>query len=222
MASSALLLLADGRFPAGGYAHSAGLEASIRAGRVHDAVSLESFLHGRATTTGLIAGAFAAAACVATTGGDSYCLNALEEELDARTPSPTLRKVSRALGRQLLRAVHGIQPHPCLAHVPAVPHQPIAYGGAAAAFGLGAQDAALAVLYDAVTGPATAAVKLLSIDPFQVHAALAHLMPILEDLATTAAGYADTAPHGLPATGAPLLDISAEQHAGWQGRLFAS
>ena len=32
--NSVLLLLADGRFPAGGHAHSSGLEAAVAAGRV--------------------------------------------------------------------------------------------------------------------------------------------------------------------------------------------
>ena len=48
--AAALLLLTDGRFPSGGYAHSAGLEPTIRAGRVRDAAGLESFLRGRAAT----------------------------------------------------------------------------------------------------------------------------------------------------------------------------
>ena len=42
MSRAALLLLADGRFPAGGYAHSGGLEASIAAGRVRDVADLEA------------------------------------------------------------------------------------------------------------------------------------------------------------------------------------
>lgn len=218
----ALLLLTDGRFPAGGYAHSGGLEASIRAGRVHDLASLESFLRGRAATTGLLAGAFAAAACAAATGEDGVRLSLLEAELDARTPSPALRAVSRTLGRQMLRAVGTIQPHHRLAVLPRAPHQAIAFGGAAAAFGLDPHAAALAALYDAVSGPAASAVKLLPVDPFGVHAVLARLMPALAELSATAADHAEAAPHELPAPGAPLLDIGAEQHAGWQSRLFAS
>lgn len=218
----ALLLLTDGRFPAGGYAHSAGLEASVRAGRVRDAATLESFLAGRATTTGLVAGAFAAAACVAVTDEDGPRLRELEAELDARTPSPALRATSRTLGRQLLRALGGIHPHPCLQVLPPAPHQAVAFGGAAAAFDLDPHAAALAALYDAVSGPAASAVKLLPVDPFTVHAALARLTPTLQELAATAAGYAVASPEELPAAGAPLLDVAAQQHARWEGRLFAS
>ncbi|MEU5422925.1 urease accessory protein UreF, partial [Streptomyces sp. NPDC020667] len=39
-ARAALLVLADGRFPAGGHAHSGGAEAAVKAGRVRDAESL--------------------------------------------------------------------------------------------------------------------------------------------------------------------------------------
>ena len=60
--ATALLLLADGRLPAGGHAHSGGLEAAVAAGRVHDLATLEAFLRGRLATAGLVAAAFAAAA----------------------------------------------------------------------------------------------------------------------------------------------------------------
>jgi urease accessory protein len=50
MAASALLLLADARLPAGGHAHSGGLEAAVAAGRVVDAASLDGFLRGRLAT----------------------------------------------------------------------------------------------------------------------------------------------------------------------------
>ncbi|MFV2120289.1 urease accessory protein UreF, partial [Streptomyces sp. Act-28] len=61
MSRSALLVLADGRFPAGGHAHSGGVEPAVRAGRVQDAADLERFCRGRLHTTGLTAAALAAA-----------------------------------------------------------------------------------------------------------------------------------------------------------------
>ncbi|MFE3128878.1 urease accessory protein UreF, partial [Streptomyces hydrogenans] len=53
MTRSALLVLADGRFPAGGHAHSGGAEAAVKAGRIRDAAGLEAFCLGRLHTTGL-------------------------------------------------------------------------------------------------------------------------------------------------------------------------
>ncbi|OUC94863.1 urease accessory protein UreF, partial [Streptosporangium minutum] len=50
MSRAALLVLADGRFPAGGHAHSGGAEAAVTAGRVHDVASLREFCRGRLHT----------------------------------------------------------------------------------------------------------------------------------------------------------------------------
>ena len=62
-----LLLLADGRFPAGGHAYSAGVEAAVRYGDVVDEATLERYLAARLATTGVTEAAFAVAASVAGT-----------------------------------------------------------------------------------------------------------------------------------------------------------
>ncbi|MCZ4125237.1 urease accessory protein UreF, partial [Streptomyces sp. H39-S7] len=51
-ARAALLMLADGRFPAGGHAHSGGGEAAVTAGLIHDPATLAAFCRGRLHTTG--------------------------------------------------------------------------------------------------------------------------------------------------------------------------
>src|SRR5271163_4592270 len=61
--SVAALLLSDSRFPAGGHAHSGGVEPAVTAGSVSDLASLEAFLRGRLRTAGLVAAGLAAAAC---------------------------------------------------------------------------------------------------------------------------------------------------------------
>ena len=43
---AALLMLVDGRFPAGGHAYSAGTEAAIALGDITDSASLERYLEG--------------------------------------------------------------------------------------------------------------------------------------------------------------------------------
>lgn len=220
MSRAALLLLADGRFPAGGYAHSGGLEAAAAAGRVGDLVDLEAFLTGRAATVGLVSAAFAAAACAGFP--DPARLAVLDTEFDARTPSPANRETSRSLGRQLCRTVARIRPDERLDRLGRAPHQPLAFGAAAALLGVGPADAALAALHEAVTGPATAAVRLLVLDPFAVHAVLGRLTGLLDELACQAAGYAAADPANLPACAAPLLDVAAEHHRRAEVRLFAS
>jgi len=60
----ALLLLADGRFPASGHAHSAGVEAAVVDGRITDIASLAAFTEGRLRTVGLVEVVFAMATAV--------------------------------------------------------------------------------------------------------------------------------------------------------------
>ncbi|GAA2534937.1 MULTISPECIES: urease accessory protein UreF [Streptomyces] len=224
MSRTALLILADGRFPAGGHAHSGGMEAAVASGGVHDTASLEAFCRGRLHTAGLTAAGLAAAAA---TGYDAL---ALDEAADTRTPAPALRRVARRLGRQMMRAVRATWPCAGLDHLarhrPQGAHQPVVLGVAARAAGLTPLDAAHAAVYESVGGPATAAVRLLSLDPFDATGVLARLTDELDAVAGAAADAAErVAAEGvavLPAASAPLLDITGEQHAAWTVRLFAS
>lgn len=237
-ALASLLVLADSRLPAGGHAHSGGLEAAAATGRVRDLPGLEGFLRGRLATAGLVAAAFAAAACARPAQAAD-----LDAGLDARTPSPAQRRASRAQGRALLRAGRamwpsqvdrGISSRPeqegasAIAggpHYPVIaggPHYPVALGVVAAAGGLTPEQAATVAAYGSVAGPASAAIRLLSLDPYRVHALLAALAPACDDVAGTAAKAAHDPVEALPAAGAPLLDIHAEIHASWEVRLFAS
>lgn len=224
MSRAALLVLADGRFPAGGHAHSGGAEAAVKAGRITGAASLEDFCRGRLHTAGLVAASLAAAAAL---GVDVV---ALDGAADARTPSPALRTAARKLGRQLMRAARATWPCGELDAVarefPKGAHQPVVLGLAARAAGLGAVDAAYCAVYESVSGPASATVRLLSLDPFDATAVLARLAPEMDRVADRAveAGRAvvGCGVDELPAASAPLLEIGAEVHAAWAVRLFAS
>ncbi|MEU6299033.1 urease accessory protein UreF [Streptomyces erythrochromogenes] len=224
MSLAALLVLADGRFPAGGHAHSGGAEAACKAGRIHDAATLEDFCRGRLYTAGLTAAALAAAAAA---GLDPAVLDAAA---DARTPSRALRTAARRLGRQLLRAARATWPDPGLEQLavafPRGAHQPVVLGLTARAAGLGPIDAAHVAAYESVGGPATATVRLLGLDPFEASGVLARLAPELDGIAARAADAAHRALQdgvdALPAASSPLLEITAEVHADWPVRLFAS
>ncbi|MEE1738250.1 urease accessory UreF family protein [Streptomyces sp. BE147] len=220
MSRAALLVLADGRFPAGGHAHSGGAEPAVTAGRIRTADDLAEFCRGRLHTTGLTAAALAAAAAH---GLDPL---ALDEAADARTPSPALRATGRRLGRQLMRAARATWPSAELAALAAArprgAHQPVVLGLTARAAGLGPMDAAHCAVYETVSGPASAVVRLLSLDPFQATAVLARLAPELDHVADRAVAAARQGIDALPAASAPLLDITAEAHAARPVRLFAS
>lgn len=219
---AALLLLADSRFPTGAHAHSAGVEASHARGDVVNVADLEAFLDGRLLTTAPVEAAFAAAACAG-----AAALAVLDHELAIRTPSPRLRTVSRSLGRQLLRPGERAWPGGRYSELRAVhpdgPMQPVTLGVVADAAGLTPADAALCSLHHLVGAVTTAAIRILGLDPFEVHAAAARLAPRLDDLAALAAAQAATRPvTELPATTSVLADILAEHHATWEVRLFAS
>ncbi|MGX1268512.1 urease accessory protein UreF [Streptomyces phaeoluteigriseus] len=224
MSRAALLVLADGRFPAGGHAHSGGAEEAVKAKRITDAASLEDFCRGRLHTAGLVAAALAAAAAA---GADPAELDAAA---DARTPSPALRVAARRLGRQLTRAARATWPSAELDALarkfPKGAHQPVVLGLTARAAGLGASDAAYCAAYESVSGAASAVVRLLSLDPFEATAVLARVAPQVDRVVDRAvsAGVAvlSDGVDALPAASAPLLEVGAEAHAGWGVRLFAS
>ncbi|MFE2883223.1 urease accessory protein UreF [Streptomyces graminifolii] len=224
MSRGALLVLADGRFPAGGHAHSGGAEAAVKAGRITGASSLGEFCRGRLHTAGLVSAAVAAAAVLGVDPGE------LDRAVDARTPSPALRLASRKLGRQLMRAARAAWPSAELdalaGEFPKGAHQPVVLGVVARAAGLGAEDAAYCAAYESVSGAASATVRLLSLDPFEATAVLARLAPELDLVADRAVeagrGVVTGGVDELPCASAPLLEIGAEAHAAWAVRLFAS
>jgi urease accessory protein len=207
--TAALLALADSRLPAGGHTHSGGVEQAIAAGVVHDPGSLATFLRRRLATAGVVSAGLAAAACA---GVDPAVLDA---EADARTLSPALRAASRQQGRGLVRVGRRAWPSGAWEALPAQPHHPVALGVAAAAGGLTPRDAAQAAAYLSVSGPATAAQRLLAMDPLTVAAVTARLSPEIDAVAAGAVGT-------LPAATDPLLDLLAEVHAARSDRFFAS
>jgi urease accessory protein len=279
--SVAALLLSDSRFPAGGHAHSGGVEPAVTAGTVSDLASLEMFLRGRLRTTGLVAAGLAAAACArarhgasAPTAetdvaavpdavrlgdlgagransdqraapGDGFDFwDELDAEADARTPSPAQREASRRQGRALLRAARVAWPDDAgLAALAASgagtaraagdgasarteyrggPHHAVVLGAAAAAAGCDDGDAARIAAYQSVAGPASAAVRLLALDPMRAAAVLAALARDIDQIAKRAAADADGPLDELPCPSAPALDLLAEAHIRAEVRLFES
>jgi len=232
-ASSTLLTLADGRLPAGGHAHSGGLEEAVGNGRVTDATELAQFLTGRLHTSGSVDACLAALSCWAAPSLPG--LDAVQSEATARTPSPALRAASKAQGRGVLRAAQAMWPVAAVGrldvlakHLPGGPMHPVALGAVANAIGLGPADAALVTAHCSVSGPAWAATRLLGLDPFAVGRCLAEMAPAIEQVAAAATaagvGAAGLGPGNvhLPCFSAPLLDIGAEAHEHWEVRLFAS
>jgi urease accessory protein len=238
MTSSALLLLADGRFPAGGHAHSGGVEAAIADGRIHDVDTLFAFVAGRLATVGLTEAALAAATAhhvhleLARDSRDFLLRCArqfgrLDAEADARVPCPPLRDASRRLGRSLTRVAARCWPHRAWSALdtaaPAGAHQPIALGTAAIAAGGTVTDAAVIAVHHAVNTPALAGVRLLGLDPLEVAAATAAILNTAGRATVAAAVAASSADLAdLPAANGPLLDVAALEHRDRAVRMFAT
>jgi urease accessory protein len=226
-----LLLLADSRLPAGGHAHSGGLEAAAAAGRVDGMPGLEGFLRGRLATAGLASAGLAAAACqhaAAVAGGAAPRWAELDAEAAARTPSPAQRRAARAQGRALLRAARAAWPHPVLDALAASrqadgPFHPVILGACVWVAGGTPADAAVIAATAAISGSASAAVRLLGLDPLAVTGLLARLAGDVAGLAEVACHAARTDDWAaLPAPASPGLDLLAERHALQEVALFES
>ncbi|WP_329054760.1 urease accessory protein UreF [Amycolatopsis sp. NBC_01488] len=218
------LILADSRFPGGGHVHSGGMEEVVSRRLVTSVRDLPEFLSGRLRTAGFLAAVFAAASAHAALASGNWSL--LDSELDARTPSLAQREASRAQGRGTARAGRIAWPSPVLdallTETPR-PHHPIVLGALVGVAGGSPYDAAMAVAYLAVSGPASAVVRLLGLDPFAVNAVVARLD--LASVCSEAAAVAGDDPASLPSPGSPALDLFAEAHARHhqeEVRLFAS
>src|SRR3954447_13584129 len=194
------LLLADSRFPSGAYAHSLGLEEAVNGGLT----GVPAFMAARLR---LVAAADARFAVEARRG------DVLEAEWCARCPSPVLRDAARRLGAQLLRSAAAIWDVP-RDRLP----RPLALGVVCAAAGVSEEDTALLSLYDDAATVASAALKLLPLDPAVTVGWLAELAPSMALAARAIA--ADSGP--LPSPAAVAIELSAPVHLEQRERLFAS
>ena len=149
----------------------------------------------------------------------------LDLEFSARTPSEALRASSRALGAGLRRLLRASAPEQNLlvwqAILPA-PHHPLVLGAGCAMFGGTPELAARAAVLGICTAPASAAIRLLGLDPYAVHAVLAELGSEIDDLSLASVPTGGFGVAGLPSNGAPALDLLADYHLTKEVRLFAS
>ncbi|MGH3566574.1 MAG: urease accessory protein UreF [Pseudonocardia sp.] len=150
----------------------------------------------------------------------------LDGELDARTPAVGQRGASRAQGRATLRAARRAWPSPVLDALCAAaprPHHALLVGAVVGIDGGSLADAAQCVAYLAVSGPASAAIRLLGLDPFEVNAAIVALRGELDAVVRQGVRSAGLPAELLPSPGSPVLDLMAQAHVRHQReRLFAS
>lgn len=225
--AGAAALLADGRFPAGGHAHSSGYEPASAAFGIDTARQVEQFVAGRLTTTGRTEIALLAAIHHRLElDADAVDWRVVDTEIDVRIASPALRETSRTLGRQWLRAGRRIWPSTSLEALAAAvennPHQVAVSAAMFHAAQVPAPDAAAIHLHHLIASVTTAAVRLHGLDPYEMQRVEVTLLPLAERLVGEALTTRDLPYAQLPAATGPLNDFFAEDHARWDHRLFQS
>jgi urease accessory protein len=219
-----LLVLADGRLPAGGHVHSGGIEQAITAGLVRDVGSLATYLEARVVTVGAVEACFAVGAQLQVVGARAFGWPELIAEFDARVPVPALRESARTRGRHLMRVAARLLPDdplPAVLTGPGGAPVPLVLGAVAGRLGQSAASAGLLALHAAVAEPAQAAVRLLGLDPLAVTAVITGLQATMDeqvDRVTLAARSDD--PAAWPAWSTPCWDLAAVTHAARDERYF--
>ena len=221
-----LLQFADGLFPAGGYAHSLGLESYVQAGVIQDLegvkVFLQAYLEGTAGPCDAVA--VVSALTLGQVGALEAC-HTLDEFLDAMKPVTEFREASRQMGRQTLLVAATLTDHPVLyafwesvesARTPG--HHPVVFGLAGSVFQWSPRDAALAYLYSTAALIVGAALRLLPLGQLDGQRALRAAGPLIARLARETEGKGPTDLWSF----APGIEIAGMRHATLEARLFRS
>jgi urease accessory protein len=222
----AVLQLSDGLFPAGGFAHSFGLETYAQDGRVADRDGLEAFvvahLEGAAGPSDAVAVA-AAVRCAA--AAEQAAWGDLDARLDAMKTVPEFRAASRQMGRQTARVAAALAQDGFLAAIArdiddrlTPGHHAAVFGAAAGRRGVEPEAAAAAFLYSTTALLVGAGLRLVAIGQLDGQRILAAVRPRVARLAATAA----VTPVEDMWSFTPALELAGLRHARLDMRLFRS
>ncbi len=206
-----LLQVADSAFPAGGFAHSGGLEAARWLGEVAGEDGVAGFVDAALWQAGSFGLPFVEAAHRAS---DPRSLAALDRRCEAGLASHIARRASRAQGRAWARACAdslGL----ALAPLPHG-HLPVAFGATTCDLPLG--DVRIVFLHLAARGPLSAAVRLGAIGPYAAQRVQDRVGAVAGRVLAACAGR--RVEHA--ASAAPLQELFGALHDAMPARLFQS
>lgn len=205
-----LLQLADGSFPSGGFAHSAGLEAAVQLGGLS---AIEDFLDDAIVSAREATVPFVRAACA-----EPARLAELDDRFDATLPLDVPNCASRAQGRSLASAAARVFDLAVIAeHARRGPahHAPI-FGAIFGTLGMTVEDTAAAHLHGALRNALSAAVRLNVVGPLEAQRLLASRAPAMQAALASALALEDVAQT------APLVELWGALHDHLDARLFQS
>jgi urease accessory protein len=222
----AALQFADGLFPAGGFAHSFGLETYAQEGAVRDRAGLEAFVTAHLEGSAGPADAVAVAAAVRLAAASDVAeWIALDERLEAMKPVPETREASRQMGRQTLRVAAALGADPFLAELAravadglAPGHHAAVFGGALGRAGVEPTLAAAAYLHSTAALLVGAGLRLIALGQLDGQRALAAMRPRIARLAEAAAAATPADMWSFN----PGLELAGMRHATLDTRLFRS
>ena len=222
----ALLQYADGLFPAGGFAHSFGLETYVQDGTVTDRAGLEAFVVAHLEGSAGPADAVVVATAVQlATAVDLVGWIALDAKLEAMKTVPETRAASRQMGRQMLRVAVATTGDPfvaelgrAVAEARAAGHHAPVFGATLGRAGATPVDAAAAYLYATAAVLIGAGLRLMALGQLEGQRVLTAVRPRI----TRLAGAAATASPDAMWSFNPGLELAGIRHASLDARLFRS
>jgi urease accessory protein len=214
--------LADSTFPAGGFAHSGGLEAAWQAGLITDASGLAGLLGSSLRQTARGAVPFVAATC-----RDPSRFDHADELCDAVLSNHVANRASRLQGQAYLAAASRVFTQPAIRDFATVSrssatrrclHFGPVFGVVTAGLGLDAPAACSLFLFLSLRSLVSAAVRLGIVGPLQGQSVQTILSSEADDLVRLAISLTidDVA------MTTPLLDLAQATHDRLYSRLFQS
>jgi len=215
-----LLQLADAGFPTGGFAHSAGLEASAQLGETRGAQGLDRFARAHLWNVGHASLPFVAAA-----HDEPAALAALDALVDAVLIGHVANRASRTQGRAFAATCAQVFDGPAIAaHADrarareGASHLAPLFGATLAALRVERREALALYLYIALRGVTSAAVRLAVVGPHEAQRLQLRHGPTMDAVLDSC----QTLRPDQATTVAPVVDVIGQVHDTLYARLFQS